>query len=160
MTIRIHLQDVEEVGSLIDLIKNNYANDYRRIWSLNDRTIGILLHETIGLFGAASTFSIMTILDYSIGERSCELLIRYAGGGLSILGSGSSEEFVKGMTNAIVALAEEENWICKVEKAKIRAAGSQCPNCKAAYKYPKEKVREDGTVECQNCGKPFILQTS
>jgi predicted Zn finger-like uncharacterized protein len=117
-----------------------------------------LFNETLVLFGA-DTFSIMTILDYSIGENSCELLIRYAGGGLSLLGSGSSEDFVKEMTNAIVALAEEERWIYEVEKVKIRAAGSQCPNCKAAYKYPKEKVREDGTVECQNCGKPFILQT-
>ncbi len=157
MTIRIQLQSIKEIDSLLELIKSNYANDYRKIWSLNERTIALLLHETMGFFGA-STFSIMTILDYSIGERSCELLIRYAGGGLSLLGSGSSEDFVKEMTNAIVALAEEERWIYEVEKVKIRAAGSQCPNCKAAYKYPKEKVREDGTVECQNCGKPFILQ--
>ncbi len=157
MTIRIQLQSIKEIDSLLELIKSNYANDYRKIWSLNERTIALLLHETMGFFGA-STFSIMTILDYSIGERSCELLIRYTGGGLSLLGSGSSEDFVKEMTNAIVALAEEERWIYEVEKVKIRAAGSQCPNCKAAYKYPKEKVREDGTVECQNCGKPFILQ--
>ena len=158
MTIRIQLQSVEEIDSLLELIKSNYANDYRKIWSLNERTIALLLHETLGFFGA-DTFSIMTILDYSIAERSCELLIRYAGGGLSLLGSGSSEDFVKEMTNAIVALAEEENWKYEVEKVKIRSAGSQCPNCKAAYKYPKEKVREDGTVKCQNCGKPFILQT-
>ncbi len=158
MTIRIQLQNIKEIDSLLELIKSNYANDYRKIWSLNERTIALLFHETLGLFGA-DTFSIMTILDYSIGENSCELLIRYAGGGLSLLGSGSSEDFVKEMTNAIVALAEEERWIYEVEKVKIRAAGSQCPNCKAAYKYPKEKVRADGTVECQNCGKPFILQT-
>ncbi len=157
MTIRIQLQSIKEIDSLLELIKSNYANDYRKIWSLNERTIALLLHETMGFFGA-DTFSIMTILDYSIGERSCELLIRYAGGGLSLLGSGSSEDFVKEMTNAIVDLAKEKNWIYEVEKVKIRAAGSQCPNCKAAYKYPKEKVRDDGTVECQNCGKPFILQ--
>ncbi len=156
MTIRIQLQSIKEIDSLLELIKSNYANDYRKIWSLNERTIALLLHETLGFFGS-DTFSIMTILDYSIGESSCEILIRYAGGGLSLLGSGSSEDFVKEMTNAIVDLAKEKNWIYEVEKVEIRSAGSQCPNCKAAYKYPEEKVREDGTVECQNCGKPFIL---
>jgi len=159
LTVRIQLQEVKEVDRLVDLIKNNFANDYRRIWSLNDRTIGILLHETIGIFGA-DTFSIMTILDYSVGERSCELLIRYAGGGLSLLGAGKSDDFIKEMINAITDLAKEKNWLYELKKVKIRNAGNQCPNCKAAYRYPPEKVRENGTVECQNCGKPFILQTS
>ena len=157
MSIRILLQNVEEINSLLELIKSDYANDYRRIWSLDERKIAILLHERLGVVGSY-TFTIMTIVDYSVEEKQCELLIRYVGGDMSFLGTGKSEDFIKEMMSSIENLANENMWKIEIEKVKIRAAGSQCPKCKAAYKYPKDKVREDGTVECQNCGTPFILQ--
>ncbi len=157
MPIRILLQNVEEVESLLELIKKDYANDYRRIWSLDDRTIAVLMYERLGVIGGY-TFTVMTIVDYSIEDRFCEIQVRYVGGNLSFLGTGKSEDFIKEITSSIETLAKEKLWKFQVEKVKIRNAGTPCPNCKKAYRYPKEKIREDGTVECQNCGKPFILQ--
>ncbi|MHA2377800.1 MAG: MJ0042-type zinc finger domain-containing protein [Candidatus Thorarchaeota archaeon] len=34
-----------------------------------------------------------------------------------------------------------------------------CPHCRAAYRYTDEKIRENGTVICQDCAKVFSLQT-
>jgi predicted Zn finger-like uncharacterized protein len=144
---------VASVEDLIELIKDDYANDYRRVWSLSDRVIGIFTHESIGL----SVYSIMTVFDYDSKEESCELLIRYSGGALSLIGTGRSEDFITGMAKAISSLAEHKGWQCRIEKAKVRPAGAQCPRCGASYKYQKKKIREDGTVDCQNCGKPFTL---
>ncbi|MHA2433716.1 MAG: MJ0042-type zinc finger domain-containing protein [Candidatus Thorarchaeota archaeon] len=30
-----------------------------------------------------------------------------------------------------------------------------CPHCRAAYRYTDEKIRENGTVICQDCAKVF-----
>lgn len=157
MPIRIRLRNIDEIDSLLELLKNDCANDYRRTWSLDDRTIAVLIYERLGLVGGYS-FTVMTIVDYFIEEQICEIHIRYVGGNFSFLGTGKSEDFIKEITSSIEDLAKEKLWNFEVEKIKIRNAGSQCPNCRAAYKYLKENVRENGTVECQNCGKPFILQ--
>jgi predicted Zn finger-like uncharacterized protein len=157
MAERILLKNVKEISSLIELIKKDYANDYRRIWSLEDRTIAVLLHETIGVI-AQYTFTIMTILDFSPKESQCEVFIQYVGGDMSFLGTGKSEDFVKVMKRSIESLARKKMWKFEVVPVKIRSAGTPCPHCKKAYKYPKEKIEADGTVKCQNCGKPFVIE--
>lgn len=156
MPTRILLQNVEEAESLLELLKKDFANDYRRIWSIEDRTIAVLVYERLGLIGGY-TFTVMTIVDYFIEEQICEVHMRYVGGNFSFLGTGKSEDFIKIITSRIETLAKENLWKVEITEVKIRNAGTLCPNCKKAYKYPDEKVREDGTVECQNCGKPFLL---
>ncbi|MFQ5833978.1 MAG: hypothetical protein ACE5H4_14835 [Candidatus Thorarchaeota archaeon] len=152
--IRILLDNVTPIEDLIDLIKDGYANDYRRIWSLSERVVGLFMHESIGWL-AGNVYSIMTVLDYDPARRSCDLLIRYSGGALSLIGTGRSEDFISDMVRAISGLAEQKEWLYKIERAKVKPAGEECPYCGASYRYPKEKVGEDGTVECQNCGRPF-----
>lgn len=148
---------MEKIESILELLKKDYANDYRRFWSLDDRTIAILVYERLGLIGGY-TFTVMTIVDYFVEEQICEIHIRYVGGNFSFLGTGKSEDFINKITSSIEILAKENLWNFKVEKVIVRNAGTPCPSCKKAYKYPEEKIREDGTVECQNCGKPFVLQ--
>ena len=157
MPERIFLKNVKEISGLIELIKKDYANDYRRIWSLEDRTIAVFLNETIGVIGQY-TFTIMTILDFSPRENQCEVLVQYVGGNMSFLGTGRSEDFLKDMKNSIESLAKEKMWEFEVVPVKIRSTGTLCPHCKKAYKYPKEKIERDGTVKCQNCGKPFVIE--
>jgi predicted Zn finger-like uncharacterized protein len=55
-------------------------------------------------------------------------------------------------------MARERGWEIHIEEAKIKSRGSQCPNCGSAYVYSKEKIQADGSVVCQNCGKPFAIQ--
>ena len=67
--IRIELEGISEIEDLIELIKTSYANDYRRIWQIHERTIGVFLHESIGVPGTA-VYSIMTTLDLTRRTRA------------------------------------------------------------------------------------------
>lgn len=35
----------------------------------------------------------------------------------------------------------------------------ECPYCAAVYEYHSDKIAEDGSVQCQNCGKRFGLRS-
>ena len=159
MSIRILLKNVEEIDKLLELIKSNYANDYRRTWFLDDRTIALFLHERLGVIGQY-TFTVMIIVDFSPEEDQCEVSVRYVGGSLSFLGTGKSEDFIKQLKKKIESLAEVMMWKCEVTPIKIRAAGTVCPHCDKAYRYSKDKIQANGTVNCQNCGRPFLLNTN
>jgi len=152
--IRIVCRSVTDITELIDLIKEKYSSDYRRIWSLEEQEIGVFLHEHIGIIGG-NVFTIMTLIDFNKSTKNCEVSVKYVGGALSFIGTGRSEDFISAMTKDIAKLADDKGWTYEIQKMKIRAAGSKCPHCGAAYKYPKEKRREDGSVDCQNCGKSF-----
>ncbi|MHA2601908.1 MAG: MJ0042-type zinc finger domain-containing protein [Candidatus Thorarchaeota archaeon SMTZ1-83] len=155
--IRIQLEGVSEVEDLVEFIKASYANDYRRIWQIHERTIGIFLHESIGIPETA-VYSVITTLDHSELEARCELSIMYAGGSMSLIGAGRFDSFTKNMTDAIRELAEKKGWSFKVEEVKVKPAGEMCPHCGAAYRYTDDKIREDGTVICQNCSKVFSVE--
>lgn len=152
--IRVLCENVAEINGLIELIKEKYAIDYRRTWSLEDREIGVFLYEHLGIL-AGNTFTIMTIVDFDKLSGTCEVSVRYVGGAMSLIGIGRSENFITTMINEISRFADEKGWIYEVKKIKVKPAGSPCPHCGATYKYPKEKRREDGSVDCQNCGKSF-----
>lgn len=144
-----------DVTDLIGLIKEKYSNDYRRIWSLKEKEIGIFLHEHLGII-AGDMYSIMTLIDFDKSMKTCEISIQYVGGAFSMIGMGRSEDFISTMTKDIAEFVDRKGWTYEIKKAKLRPAGSKCPHCGAAYKYSKEKRREDGSVACQNCGKSFV----
>lgn len=152
--IRITCGNVTDINELFNLIKDKYCNDFSKIWSLEEKEIGIFLHEHIGI-PAGNVFTIMTLVDFNKSTRNCEMSVRYVGGAVSLIGIGRSEDFISTMTKDIARLANENGWTHEIEKIKIRPAGSMCPHCGASYKYPQEKRREDGSVDCQNCGKSF-----
>ncbi|MFW9944521.1 MAG: MJ0042-type zinc finger domain-containing protein [Candidatus Sifarchaeia archaeon] len=155
--IRIRLEGVSVIEDLVEFIKTSYASHYRRIWQIHERTIGIFLHESIGI-PETIVYSVITTLDHSKSDEGCELSIMYAGGSMSLIGLGRFESFTKRMKDAICELAEQKGWRFKVERMKVKPAGEMCPHCGAAYRYSHEKIREDGTVICQNCAKVFSLQ--
>ncbi|MHA2377799.1 MAG: hypothetical protein ACXADO_10860 [Candidatus Thorarchaeota archaeon] len=85
--IRLQLEGVSDIEDLIEFIKTSYANDYRRIWQIHERTIGIFLHESMGVLETA-VFSVVTTLDHNKSDEGCELSILYAGGSMSLIGAG------------------------------------------------------------------------
>ena len=153
--IRIVCEGVMDITDLIGLVKEKYSNDYRRIWSLKEKEIGVFLHEHLGII-AGNVYSIMTLIDFDKSMKTCEISIRYVGGAISLIGIGRSEDFISTMTNDIAEFADGKGWTYEIKKAKVKPAGSKCPYCGAAYRYSEKKRREDGSVDCQNCGKSFL----
>jgi len=151
---KVKCSNVTEIKGLVEVIEDKYAPYYRRRWSLHDREIGIYLYEHLGTY-SGSVFTIMTIVDFDMNTDTCDVDVRNVGGAMSLIGMSKAEDFVTRLINEITDYADRQGWTYEVERVKTRPAGSQCPNCKAAYKYPKENRREDGSVDCQNCGKPF-----
>lgn len=47
-----------------------------------------------------------------------------------------------------------------VPEKQVKIKGSKCPNCGATYVYPEYKIRPDGNVVCQNCGRLFPFAKS
>ncbi len=148
----IRCPDAEEV---IRLLKEKHGADYSRIWRIHEHTIGVFTFEWTGVF--AGHVNLIT-LDHDKNLKKCEVTILGAGGGLpsldSVVGSDDpGKRAVKDLAN----LANERGWEISIEKAKIKSRGTQCPNCGSAYVYPKEKIKADGSVICQNCGKQFMM---
>jgi predicted Zn finger-like uncharacterized protein len=41
----------------------------------------------------------------------------------------------------------------------VRGTPATCPNCGSRYHYLQSKIWPDGTVDCQNCGTSFVIQS-
>ncbi|MDH4213210.1 MAG: zinc-ribbon domain-containing protein [Candidatus Thorarchaeota archaeon] len=140
---------------IIRLLQEEHGADYSRIWRIDGRTIGVFSFEWTGVF--AGYVSLIT-LDHDKILEKCEVTIIGSGGGIpsldSVVGSDDpGKRAVKDLAN----LANERGWEISIEMAKIKSRGTQCPNCGSAYVYSKEKIKADGSVVCQNCGKRFII---
>jgi predicted Zn finger-like uncharacterized protein len=147
----IRCPDAEEV---IRLLKGRHGADYSRIWRVHERTIGVFSFEWTGAFGG---YVNLITLDHDKNLKKCEVTIIGSGGGFpsldSIAGSDPGKRAVKDLTN----LADKNGWEITLEKTTIKSRGTPCPNCGSAYVYSEEKIKADGTVICQNCGKPFMI---
>jgi len=151
----IRCQDAEDV---IRLLKEKHGADYSRVWRIDNRTIGVFSFERSGILTSSGHVNLIT-LDHDKTLETCEVTIMYAGGGAqSLISFTEISNSGVGALQDLVSLAKERGWDIHVEKAKIKARGSPCPNCDSAYVYSKDKIRADGSVTCQNCGKPFMIQ--
>ena len=143
-----------DVDDIIRLLKKEHGADYARIWRINGRTIGVFSFERSGLATHSGYVNLIT-LDHDESTETCDITIIGAGGGVSLWEMGDSGI---GAVDDLVNLAKERNWPINIEKAKIKSRGSQCPKCGAGYVYSEDKIEEDGSVACQNCGTRFIVQ--
>jgi len=57
----------------------------------------------------------------------------------------------------LVALAKPPVDDARLERHAGSSYGEKCPHCDARYPYSSEKIAEDGSVSCQNCGRRFQL---
>ena len=148
----IRCPDAEEV---IRLINEKHGADYSRIWRIHEHTIGVFTFEWTGIFGG---YVSLITLDHDTDLKKCEVTIIGAGGGIPSLDSvAGSDDPGKRAVKDLANLAEKNGWEISIEKTMIKSRGTPCPNCGSAYVYSKEKIKADGTVICQNCGKPFII---
>jgi predicted Zn finger-like uncharacterized protein len=151
--VTIHCPDAEDI---IRLLKEKHGADYSRVWRIDNRTIGVFSFEWAGVSGG---YVNLITLDHDNTLAVCEITIIGAGGGVpsldSVAGSGNPG---KRAVNDLAGLARAHNWEICIENAKIKSRGSQCPNCGSAYVYSKDKIGMDGSVLCQNCGKPFLIK--
>jgi predicted Zn finger-like uncharacterized protein len=150
----IQCPDVEDI---ISLLKKKHGADYARIWRIDGRTLGVFSFERSGLVTQAGYVNLIT-LDHDKSTDTCDITIIGAGGGfpsfVSLAEMGSSGV---GAVDDLENLAKERNWSIKIGIAKIKNRGSSCPNCTAAYVYSEDKISDDGSVACQNCGTRFIV---
>jgi len=152
--VMIQSPDVEEV---IKLLKRNHGADYSRIWKIDGRTIGVFSFERSGVLTSAGYVNLIT-LDHDRSSDECEVTVIGAGGGWQSLISAAEigDPGAKPVAD-LVRLAEDRNWPIEVSKATIKSRGSECPKCHSSYVYRDDQKDVDGTVSCQNCGKPFTI---
>ncbi|MBY8997518.1 MAG: hypothetical protein KGD60_07290 [Candidatus Thorarchaeota archaeon] len=151
----INCSDVEDI---ISLLKKKHGADYARIWRIDGRTIGVFSFERSGLATQAGYVNLIT-LDHDIITENCDITIIGAGGGFpSLISLAELGDSGAGPVADLVNLAKERNWPINVERAKIKSRGSPCSKCGAAYVYSEDKIEEDRSVACQNCGTRFIVQ--
>ncbi|MHA2189940.1 MAG: MJ0042-type zinc finger domain-containing protein [Candidatus Thorarchaeota archaeon] len=151
----IQCSDAEDI---IKLLKKEHGADYARVWRIDSRTIGVFSFERSGLVTQAGYVNLIT-LDHDGTTENCEITIIGAGGGFpSLVSLAELSESGDGAVADLVKLAKERNWPINVERAKIKSRGSPCPKCGAAYVYSEDKIEDDGSVACQNCGTRFIVQ--
>ncbi|MHA2207469.1 MAG: MJ0042-type zinc finger domain-containing protein [Candidatus Thorarchaeota archaeon] len=151
----IQCSDAEDI---IKLLKKKHGADYARVWRIDGRTIGGFSFERSARITQAAYVNLIT-LDHDGTTENCEITIFGAGG--SFPGLISIEELSDSLAWIVadlVDLAKERNWSIKAERAKIKSRGSPCPKCGAAYVYSEDKIEDDGSVACQNCGTRFIVQ--
>jgi predicted RNA-binding Zn-ribbon protein involved in translation (DUF1610 family) len=151
--VTIHCPDAEEI---VRLLNEKHGADYSRVWHVGNRTIGVFSFEWTAAFGG---YVNLITLDHDKTSGVCEVIIIGAGGGVpsfdSMFGSGSPRTRA---ARDLASLAKEHGWQIHLEQAKIKPRGSECPLCGAAYVYSKDRIRRDGSVICQNCGKTFSIE--
>jgi predicted RNA-binding Zn-ribbon protein involved in translation (DUF1610 family) len=151
--VTIHCLDAEEI---VGFLNEKHGADYSRVWHIGNRTVGVFSFEWTGDFGG---YVNLITLDHDESSAICEVTIIGAGGGFpsfdSVIGSDNPGTRV---TQDLASLAKEHGWQIHIEQAKIKPRGSRCPICGAAYVYSKDKIRKDGSVICQNCGKLFPIE--
>ena len=153
--VSIQCPDVEDI---IKLLKKKHGADYSRVWRIDERTIGVFSFERSGLITQAGYVNLIT-LDHDRTTENCEITIIGAGGGVpSFVSLAEMSDPGAGPVADLVNLAKERNWPTHAEKTMIKSRGSPCPKCGAAYVYSEDKIEDDGSVACQNCGTRFIVQ--
>ena len=58
----------------------------------------------------------------------------------------------------LVALAKPPVDDAQFEGLAGSSSEEKCPHCAARYRYSSEKIANDGSVSCMNCGKRFMLE--
>ncbi len=148
----IRCPDAEDI---IRLLKEKHGADYSRVWRIDGRTFGVFSFERSAIFPYTSYVSLITLEHDKTSER-CDITIIGAGG--SVRGVTELDSPRAGQVQDLASLAKARGWETHIEEAKIKSRGSPCPNCGSAYVYSKDKIQADGSVVCQNCGKPFMIQ--
>ncbi len=100
---------------------------------------------------------IVVILEHDIANNVCKRKIVPTGGGIGLLrmNFGSQGDAVATLEKELKALAGQHGWdLIFRDVGKYPAI--RCPVCNAVYNYPEDLFLEDGSVVCQNCGKPFF----
>ncbi|MFW9961136.1 MAG: MJ0042-type zinc finger domain-containing protein [Candidatus Thorarchaeota archaeon] len=147
--------------NIIRLLQEEYGADYSHIWRIDGRTIGVFSHRIPGLrswTGVYAGYVSLITLDHDKILEKCEVTIIGSGGSIPSLDSVvGSEDPGKRAVKDLADLANERGWEISIEMAKIKSRGTECPNCGSVYVYSKEKIKADGSVVCQNCGKPFMI---
>jgi predicted Zn finger-like uncharacterized protein len=149
----IRCPDAEDI---IKLFKQKHGPDYSRVWRIDGRTIGVFSFERSGTPFPFGVYVSLITLEHDKASERCDITILGAGG--SMIGVAELDPPRAGPVPDLVRMARERGWEIHIEEAKIKSRGSQCPNCGSAYVYSKEKIQADGSVVCQNCGKPFAIQ--
>jgi predicted Zn finger-like uncharacterized protein len=147
-----------EADEIVRHLKKNHGADYSRVWKIDARTIGVFSFERSGILTQSGYVNLIT-LDHDRATETCEITIIGAGGGVPTLVSlAELGDPGAGPVTDLVKLARTRDWPIHVERADIKSRGTACPNCNAAYVYSEDKVGNDGSVACQNCGMQFIIQ--
>ncbi|MFW9956846.1 MAG: MJ0042-type zinc finger domain-containing protein [Candidatus Odinarchaeota archaeon] len=145
---------------IIRLLQVEHGADYSRIWRIDGRTIGVFSHRIPGIrswTGVFAGYVSLITLDHDKILEKCEVTIVGSEGSIPSLDSVvDSEDPGKRAVKDLAALADKNGWEINIEKSMIKSRGTPCPNCGSVYVYSKEKIKADGTVICQNCGKPFV----
>ncbi|MCK5151008.1 MAG: hypothetical protein KAQ65_04170 [Candidatus Thorarchaeota archaeon] len=123
---------------------------WKKTWSFEGMVVGFFEFKPRLLHGDCVVNLIVEI--DSITDKS-NVRIKPHGGGGSRHDRGRIETFWKKIRADLVALANEHCWKFEIVKPKYR--GEICPYCTAIYSYQRDKILDDGSVNCQNCNRNF-----
>ena len=152
-TLLIRNLDIEV---LFELFREHYSNTFEKVWE-GANTINAVFIGTEIAYRTASEQSTTVIVIYDIERNECEITAVTHGGGTGLLRIdwGSQSAAQNTFHKRLIELAKRHGW--SVSRIHPPSASVKCPNCGASYKYNEDQIRLDGTVECQNCLKSFVL---
>ncbi len=146
------------VEALLDFLSKNYASVLKRIWREGPRIHAVFVQNEF-VVRTATDQAIVVLLDCDADADTCKTEVVATAGGESILhiSLGSQDAAEDTFARSIDDLARRHGWHCEDITRQIIHKHAKCPSCGAVYSYYAEQVLEDGSMRCQNCGKPFVV---
>jgi transcription elongation factor Elf1 len=139
---------VEEFISFFDQQKNIR---WKKVWNLNERTIGVYFIEVFSTSYSVESALINIIIDLDQKEELCQIWFEPFG-----MGMVSPDKAMRDLIHDIGHIASQNKW--HFERVPTAYRGDTCPHCNATYVYKDADSQRSTTRTCQNCGKQFDVE--
>jgi hypothetical protein len=139
-----------DIQKVMRRLRATYSDIHSKEWTFGDSILGIYIHDEYA-FRINSTLTTTVIIEYDTLQASGKATIVVSGGKTGLLGFswGVLKDRMKDAKKMVLALLDPQ----APDLGKIK-----CPACGAAYVYNISPDSE--SVNCQNCGKPIVLDAS